>query len=64
VWGREDRIMPIECGELYRKGIAGARLEVIDGCGHFPHLEKPAGFWRAVAPFLLGTDAGSVKSRD
>jgi pimeloyl-ACP methyl ester carboxylesterase len=64
VWGREDRIMPIECGELYRKGIAGARLEVIDGCGHFPHLEKPAQFWRAVAPFLLGTDAVSVKSRD
>jgi pimeloyl-ACP methyl ester carboxylesterase len=62
VWGREDRIMPLECGELYRKGIPGARLEVIESCGHFPHLEKPTEFWRAAAPFLLGTDTASAKS--
>jgi len=52
VWGREDRIVPLECGELYRKAIAGARLEVIERCGHFPHLEKPAEFGRALAGFL------------
>ena len=52
VWGREDRIVPVEAGELYRRAIAGARLEVIDCCGHFPHLEKPAEFMRVVAPFL------------
>lgn len=53
IWGRDDRIVPAECGELYRKAIAGAQLEVIDRCGHFPHLEKPAEFWRAVSAFLL-----------
>jgi pimeloyl-ACP methyl ester carboxylesterase len=52
MWGREDRIVPAECGELYRQAIAGARLEVIDRCGHFPHLEKPAEFKRAVSAFL------------
>jgi pimeloyl-ACP methyl ester carboxylesterase len=52
VWGREDHIVPLECGELYRKAIAGARLEVIERCGHFPHLEKPAEFGRALAGFL------------
>jgi pimeloyl-ACP methyl ester carboxylesterase len=52
VWGREDRIVPVECGELYRKAIPGARLEVIDGCGHFPHLEKPREFSRATSEFL------------
>jgi pimeloyl-ACP methyl ester carboxylesterase len=52
VWGREDRIVPVECGELYRKTIAGARLEVIERCGHFPHLEKPGDFNRAVSAFL------------
>jgi pimeloyl-ACP methyl ester carboxylesterase len=51
VWGREDRIVPLECGELYRKAIAGARLEVIERCGHFPHLEKPAEFSRALSGF-------------
>jgi len=53
IWGREDRIVPVECGELYRKAIPGARLEVIDGCGHFPHFEKPGEFWRAASAFLL-----------
>jgi pimeloyl-ACP methyl ester carboxylesterase len=52
VWGRDDRIVPVESGELYRKAIAGARLEVIERCGHFPHLEKPAEFNRAVSGFL------------
>jgi len=52
VWGREDRIVPLECGELYQKAISGARLEVIDHCGHFPQLEKPADFTRIVTAFL------------
>ena len=41
VWGEEDRIIPVECGHLYQQAIPGARLEVIDGCGHWPHFEKP-----------------------
>lgn len=52
VWGREDRIVPVECGELYRKAIAGSNLEIIERCGHFPHLEKPSEFARAIAGFL------------
>jgi pimeloyl-ACP methyl ester carboxylesterase len=60
ICGREDRIAPVECGELYRRAIAGARLEVIDRCGHFPHFEKPAEFWRAASAFLLA-DARSVQ---
>ena len=52
IWGREDRIVPLECGELYRKAVYGAQLAVIDRCGHFPHLEKPTEFWRTVSPFL------------
>lgn len=54
VWGREDKIAPLECGELYRKAIAGARLEVIDRCGHFPQLERPDDFTRIVTQFLAG----------
>ena len=52
VWGREDRIVPVEAGELYRRAIAGARLEIIDRCGHFPHLEQPAEFMRIASAFL------------
>jgi pimeloyl-ACP methyl ester carboxylesterase len=52
VWGREDRIVPVECGELYCGAIAHSRLEVIGRCGHFPHLERPSEFLRAVSAFL------------
>ena len=33
-------------------GIAGARLAVIPGAGHAPHLERPADFERLVLAFL------------
>jgi pimeloyl-ACP methyl ester carboxylesterase len=52
VWGQEDRIVPLECGELYRRGIAGSELEVIERCGHFPHLERPQEFIRIAGKFL------------
>jgi pimeloyl-ACP methyl ester carboxylesterase len=52
IWGQEDRIVPLECGEAYRRGIAGAKLEVIDRCGHLPHLERPAEFMRVVNDFI------------
>ncbi|HUY29273.1 MAG TPA: 2-succinyl-6-hydroxy-2,4-cyclohexadiene-1-carboxylate synthase [Candidatus Binataceae bacterium] len=32
--------------------IAGARLAIVDGCGHAPHLDRPAVFNRLVAEFL------------
>jgi pimeloyl-ACP methyl ester carboxylesterase len=52
VWGKEDRIVPLECAEAYRRGIGGAKLEVIERCGHLPHLERPSEFVRAVSDFL------------
>jgi pimeloyl-ACP methyl ester carboxylesterase len=53
IWGREDQIMPLECGELYRQAIPGSRLEVINQCGHCPPLEKPGEFVQLVQNFLL-----------
>lgn len=52
VWGREDAIVPMECGELYQQAIPGAALTLIDRCGHSPQLERPDAFVGAVLPFL------------
>ncbi|MGE0820502.1 MAG: alpha/beta fold hydrolase [Candidatus Binatia bacterium] len=52
VWGQEDQIVPLECGERYRQAIPGARLEVLPQCGHSPHLEKPEQFVGLVRNFL------------
>lgn len=53
IWGQEDRIVPLECGERYRQAIPGARLEVVARCGHCPPLEKPDEFSRLVRAFVL-----------
>lgn len=52
LWGREDRIAPVECGELYANAIPRARLAVLPECGHMPEMEKPAEFVAAVRAFL------------
>jgi pimeloyl-ACP methyl ester carboxylesterase len=52
VWGRQDAIVPLECGELYQQGIPGSQLVVLDECGHVPQIEKPQAFADAVVPFL------------
>jgi pimeloyl-ACP methyl ester carboxylesterase len=51
VWGRDDRIMPLECAQLYKAGIPGATLRVIDDCGHFVHLDQPVTLARAIRAF-------------
>ena len=48
VWGREDRVVPLECGERYVKALRNARLEVIDGAGHFVEMEKPDALARLI----------------
>ena len=57
VWGRDDRIVPIECGERYAKALGQARLAVLEGAGHFAEMEKPDELARLVARFVNGADA-------
>ena len=39
--GAGDRVTPIPMAEEIATGIPGARLEIIDGCGHLPPMEDP-----------------------
>lgn len=52
VWCRQDEITPLKWGEDYAAAVAGAQLVVIEGCGHYPNIEKPVEFNRAVVSFL------------
>ena len=54
LWGREDRIVPVECGEQYRRLLSRATLTVLDKCGHLPPIEQPDEFARHVLDFLGG----------
>jgi len=55
VWGREDKLIPLNFAERFHKEITGSRLEVIDNCGHMPHVECPEKFNTAVLQFLSAT---------
>ena len=46
--GAQDQITRGEVHELYAKQIRGATLKVIEGAGHYPHVEQPAAFVKAV----------------
>jgi alpha-beta hydrolase superfamily lysophospholipase len=52
VWGRQDTIIPLNCGELYQQAVSNSRLHVIDRCGHSPALEKPQEFLQVIQEFL------------
>jgi pimeloyl-ACP methyl ester carboxylesterase len=51
VWGRKDRVVPLECGERYAKTLRNAKLEVIDDAGHFVDMEKPEQLARLIGGF-------------
>lgn len=52
VWGRQDQLVPLECGQLYEKAIPGSDLVIIDNCGHVPQVEKPDEFVKTALEFL------------
>ena len=54
VWGRDDAITPLECGEIYQHAIPRSQLAVIEHCGHMPEMEQPAEFSQLVEHFLSG----------
>lgn len=52
IWGREDRLIPLGQGLRLRNDIPGARLDIIEECGHVPQEERPAETWAAIRDFL------------
>jgi pimeloyl-ACP methyl ester carboxylesterase len=41
VWGRENRVVPLVCGESYARALPNARLEVVENAGLWLDLEQP-----------------------
>ncbi len=52
IWGKQDKITPLEVADEFHQGIRGSELVLIDNCGHAPMLEKPEEFARHMAAFL------------
>jgi len=52
IWGREDRVNPLDGALLALKTIPRAQLHVFGGCGHWAMLEKFDEFNRLALDFL------------
>ncbi len=52
VWGREDRLVPLEAAYAYRRRIPHASLEILDRTGHLAMLERPQEFNGLLDKFL------------
>jgi 4,5:9,10-diseco-3-hydroxy-5,9,17-trioxoandrosta-1(10),2-diene-4-oate hydrolase len=55
VWGREDRVNPVDGALVALKMIRRAQLHVFGGCGHWVQLEKSGEFNRLAIEFLEGS---------
>ena len=54
LWGRQDRIVPLSQGERLERAVPGARLAVLEQCGHNPQEEKPRETFEIIDRFVSG----------
>jgi pimeloyl-ACP methyl ester carboxylesterase len=56
IWGARDRFIPATHAYRAVAHVPGARLEVFERSGHFPHLDEPERFARVLLDFLQTTE--------
>jgi len=54
IWGREDRVIPLDMSLFLLNRIQKAQLHVFPNCGHWAQWEKAPEFNRIVAGFIKG----------
>ena len=54
--GREDTLTPLEDSKAMAAGIAGARLVVVEDCGHLATIERPGEVTAALRRWLQAED--------
>lgn len=62
VWGDHDPIIPVSHGYAAHEAMPGTRLEIIEGAGHFVHVERAEEFGSLLADFLATTEPAAVDS--
>ena len=52
-WGDRDPIIPASHAQALVDCLEGVRVELFEGCGHYPHHEQPVAFLNALREFLV-----------
>ncbi|WP_423393726.1 alpha/beta fold hydrolase [Burkholderia sp. LMG 21824] len=58
IWGAADRFVPVDVGRRIAGLMPHARFEAIDGCGHFPTLERASLCTAIAREWLMETVRG------
>jgi pimeloyl-ACP methyl ester carboxylesterase len=53
VWGRHDRVVPLDCGRQFAELLPDARLEIVEDAGHIVDLEKPDELAQLITDFCI-----------
>lgn len=64
VWGAADRFVPVDVGRRIAGLMPHARFEAIEGCGHFPTLERPSRCTEIAREWLLESVLHILSIRD
>lgn len=60
VWGDNDAEVPLRFGQQLLNAIKGARMIIIQNCGHLPHEEFPQTFIEVVGGFCANGNIGET----
>ena len=52
LWGDQDKIFPADYATEFKAMIPQAQLEIINQCGHVPHMDQPDTFYPRLRKFL------------
>jgi pimeloyl-ACP methyl ester carboxylesterase len=52
IWGRHDRLLPLSLAQELAGRVPNVRLEVVDGAGHCPMIERPDAFNELLASWV------------
>ena len=56
VWGTNDMVIPSRHSARAAELVPGCRIELFEGAGHFPHLERPDQFADVLRDFMATTE--------
>jgi pimeloyl-ACP methyl ester carboxylesterase len=56
IWGRRDRIIPVEHATAANELMANSQLEIFEESGHSLHIEEPERFVEAIRAFVDTTE--------
>lgn len=60
IWGDDDRIIPVAHAEHARAAMPHARVEILEGVGHFPQVEVPTKVVELLTEFVATTEPAAL----